>query len=93
MESTVLTEEQRNDLLRTAAGRNRHDRCLFAFEDPGYIPGTTSGIVLLLFAVPAWVSCPSQSHLDAGAVEMYHLGSRRLYAAHDLFLMAHQCDP
>lgn len=33
------------------------------------------------------------SHLDPGAVEMQHLGSGCLYAAHDLFLMAHQRDP
>ncbi len=35
----------------------------------------------------------SPSHLDTRAVKMKHLGSHSLYAAHDLFLMAHQCDP
>lgn len=33
------------------------------------------------------------SHLDPCAVEVQHLGSHSLYAAHDLLLMAHQRDP
>lgn len=60
------------------------------FDDyPGYVPGTAPDKFCFCFRP---VRC-GPSHLDTRAVEMQHLGSHSLYAAHDLFLMAHQRDP
>lgn len=74
------------------AGRVRHDRCQFTLM---IIPVTSQALLqispVLVFALLEGAG-RSLSHLNTRAMEMQHLGSHSLYAAHDLFLMAHQRD-
>lgn len=63
------------------------------FDDyPGYIPGAAADKFCFSFLPPLEASHRILSHLNTRAMEMQHLGSHSLYAAHDLFLMAHQRD-
>lgn len=88
-----FTEEQRNDFTPDTAGRVRHNRCPFTLTIIPVTPQALFQISSVFVFDLSDAAGRSPSHLDTRAVEMQHLGSHSLYAAHDLFLMAHQRDP
>lgn len=80
-----FTKEQRSDFPSDTAGRIWRNRSLFM--------STILVIFRALLQISSHPGCCSPSHLHTRTMEMQHLGSHSLYAAHNFFLMAHQRDP